>query len=137
MADSAPVEHDPQQGFLARNNEVVGSVLSLVGLAVAIALGALIMLGTGTRGISAILTVVLIAGGTFTLLLLAIAACLKAVTPADAWDRQELEWREGMGFDAPTPESEARSRRHRSLVAAAAVVAILVGLSLSVLPASL
>ena len=135
MGDTAPVGHDARPGFVARNNEVIGSVLSLVALAVSIALGAGLMLGTGTRGIAAILTVVLVAGGSFALLLLVIAGLLRAVTPTDLWEREEAAWRTSMGVDEPTPESEARSRRNRGLVVLCACVAIVLGLSLSALPA--
>ena len=137
MAETAPVDHDSAPGFLARNNEVIGSVLSIVALAVSIAFGAGMMLGTGTRGIAAILTVVLIAGSTFSLLLLGLAAVLRALTPTEWWEREEAAWRDSMGLSDPTPESEARSRRVQRLVVAGAVVAFVIGLSISVLPASL
>jgi hypothetical protein len=137
MAETAPAEHDPGAGFLVRNNGVVGSVLSLVALFASIALGAVLMLSTGTRGIAAIGTVLLIAGGTFSLLFLLIAAGIRAAVPDQVWEDQEATWREAMGMDQPTPETEAASRRNRRLVALGAVVAIVLGLCMSVVPATL
>lgn len=137
MAETAPADQEPTYGFLARNNEVIGSVLSIVALVISIALGAGLMLGTGTRGVAAILTVLSIAGSTFTLLLLGLAAVLRALTPAEWWEREEAAWRDSMGLSDPTPESEARSRRTRRLVVLCAIAAFVLGLSISVLPASL
>ncbi|MFC5728562.1 MULTISPECIES: hypothetical protein [Nocardioides] len=137
MAETAPVDHDPAPGFLARNNELIGSVLSIVALAISIALGAGLMFGTGTRGVAAILTVLLIAGSTFTLLLLGLAAVLRTFTPTDWWEREEAAWRDSMALPDPTPESEAKSRRARRLVVLCAIAAFVLGLSISVLPASL
>jgi hypothetical protein len=137
MAETTPEDHGSEHGFVARNNEVIGSVLSLVGLFVSIGLGALVMLATGTRGVAAILTVLLLAGGIFTLLFLVIAAVVRAITPLELWEREEAAWRDSMGLDAPTEEDDARSRKNRTLVAAGAVVAIVLALCLSVVPAVL
>jgi hypothetical protein len=137
MAETAPAEHDSGAGFLVRNNAVTGSVLSLVALLASIALGAVLMLATGTRGIAAIGTVLLIAGGTFSLLFLLLAAAIRAAVPDRVWENHEDTWRDAMGIDPPTPESEAASRRNRRLVALGAVVAIVLGLCMSVVPATL
>ncbi|AIY16364.1 hypothetical protein ACIRN4_12735 [Pimelobacter simplex] len=118
-------------GFVARHNQVVGSVLSIVALLAAVGMGAGLMFGTETRGVSAILTVLTVAGGTFTLLLLGIGATLRALTPSEQWEREEDDWRRGMGLpalaDAPPPANHRR-------VALYAVLAVLVGLTLSVVP---
>lgn len=131
MADTAPT------GFLARNNQVIGSSLSIAAFVVSVALGAGLMLGTGTRGVSAILTVLTIAGGTFTLLLIAIGASLEALTPSSQWESEENEWRTGMGLPARTADDIASSQKARSRAVALAVLAIVVGLALSVVPAAL
>lgn len=126
MADTAP------PGFVARNNQVIGSILSIVALLVAVLLGAGLMFGTDTRGIRAILTVLTVAGGTFTLLLIAIGSTLRAVTPMGVWEQEEAEWRREMGITAdeePLPSKVGR------LAVPLAVVAILLGLALSVVPA--
>lgn len=131
MADTAPT------GFLARNNQVIGSSLSIAAFVVSVALGAGLMLGTGTRGVSAILTVLTIAGGTFTLLLIAIGASLEALTPSSQWESEENDWRTGMGLPARTADDIASSQKARSRAVALAVLAIVVGLALSVVPAAL
>jgi hypothetical protein len=129
MADTAP------PGFVARNNQVIGSILSILALVVAVLLGAGLMFGTDTRGVRAILTILTIAGGTFTLLLLAIGATLRAVTPETQWELEEAQWRRDMDLTAddhpPSPTGAGR------LVVPLAVLAIALGLSLSVLPAIL
>jgi hypothetical protein len=128
MADSAPL------GFVARNNQLIGSLLSIVALLVAVLLGAGLMFGTDTRGVRAILTVLTVAGGTFTLLLLAIGGSLRAVTPAGVWEQEEAEWRREMGITAdeePVPSKVGR------LAVPLAVAAIVLGLALSVVPAVL
>lgn len=121
-------------GFVARNNELLGSLLSIAALLVSVGMGAGLMFGTGTRGISAILTVLLIAGGAFTLLLLTIGASMRAVTTPEQWHAEEDAWRGGMGLapygDADQEASLAAQRR----TALIAVAAIVVGLCLSVLP---
>jgi hypothetical protein len=128
MADSAPL------GFVARNNQLIGSLLSIVALLVAVLLGAGLMFGTDTRGVRAILTVLTVAGGTFTLLLLAIGGSLRAVTPTGVWEQEEAEWRREMGITAdeePVPSKVGR------LAVPLAVAAIVLGLALSVVPAVL
>lgn len=126
MADTAP------PGFVARNNQVIGSLLSILALLVAVLLGAGLMFGTDTRGIRAILTVLTIAGGTFTLLLLAIGGTLRAMTPTGLWEQEEAEWRRDMGITADEQPVATRAGR---LVVPLAVAAILLGLALSVVPA--
>lgn len=126
MADTAP------PGFVARHNQVIGSLLSIVALLVAVLLGAGLMFGTDTRGIRAILTVLTVAGGTFTLLLLAIGGGLRAVTPMGVWEQEEAEWRREMGLNA---EEEPVPSRAGRLVVPLAIGAILLGLALSVVPA--
>jgi hypothetical protein len=118
-------------GFVARHNQVIGSVLSIVALAASVGLGAGLMFGTDTRGVSAILTVLTVAGGTFTLLLLAIGAALRAVTPAEQWEREEDEWRGTMGLP---PLADAAPSAGNGRVVLYAVAAIVVGLVLSVVP---
>ena len=76
MDDTAPA------GFVTRNNQVIGSILSIIALLVAVLLGAGLMFGTDTRGVRAILTVITVAGGTFTLLLLAIMLLVVVVGTA-------------------------------------------------------
>lgn len=128
MADTAP------PGFVARNNQVIGSVLSIIALLIAVLLGAGLMFGTDTRGIRAILTVLTVAGGTFTLLLIAIGGTLRAITPTGVWEQEEAEWRREMGITAdeePLPSQVGR------LAVPLAVAAILLGLALSVVPAVL
>lgn len=131
MADTAPT------GFVARNNQVIGSSLSIAAFVVSVALGAGLMFGTGTRGVSAILTVLTIAGGSFTLLLVAIGASLEALTPSSQWEREENEWRAGMGLPARTADDITNSQKSRSRAVAFGVLAIVVGLALSVVPAAL
>lgn len=126
MADTAPA------GFVARNNQVIGSILSIIALLVAVLLGAGLMFGTDTRGIRAILTVLTIAGGTFTLLLLAIGGTLRAVTPTGVWEQEEAEWRRDMGITAAEQPVASKSGR---LAVPLALAAILLGLALSVVPA--
>lgn len=126
MADTAP------PGFVARNNQVIGSILSIVALLVAVLLGAGLMFGTDTRGVRAILTVLTVAGGTFTLLLLAIGGSLKAITPTGVWEQEEAEWRRDMGITADEEPVPSRAGR---LAVPLAVGAILLGLALSVVPA--
>lgn len=127
MADTAP------QGFVTRNNQVIGSILSIIALLIAVLLGAGLMFGTDTRGVRAILTVLSIAGGTFTLLLLAIGATLRAVVPEAQWELEDAEWRREMGLSADDqPVGPTRAGR---LTVPLAVLAIVLGLSLSVLPA--
>ncbi|HWJ67035.1 MAG TPA: hypothetical protein VNT31_10185 [Nocardioides sp.] len=128
MADSAP------PGFVARNNQLIGSLLSIVALLVAVLLGAGLMFGTDTRGVRAILTVLTIAGGTFTLLLLAIGGSLRAITPTGVWEQEEAEWRREMGI---TADEEPLPSRIGRLAVPLAVAAILLGLALSVVPAVL
>lgn len=128
MPQSAP------PGFVARNNEVIGSVLSIVALLVSVGMGAGLMFGTGTRGVSAILTVLTVAGGMFTLLLLGVGAVLRAATPTEQWDAEETAWRAERGLDPLTAADEAASARARRRAALLAVAALLVGLALSVLP---
>lgn len=119
-------------GFLARNNEVVGSILSIAALVVAVLLGAGLMFGTDTRGVRAILTVLTVAGGTFTLLLQAIGRSLRALTPDAQWELEEATWRREMGMTADDEEVPARDGR---LAVPLALGAIAVGLALSVVPA--
>lgn len=126
MADTAPT------GFVARNNQVIGSILSIIALLVAVLLGAGLMFGTDTRGIRAILTVLTIAGGTFTLLLLAIGGTLRAVTPTGVWEQEEAEWRRDMGITAAEQPVASTAGR---LAVPLALAAILLGLALSVVPA--
>lgn len=126
MADTAPA------GFVARNNQVIGSILSIIALLVAVLLGAGLMFGTDTRGIRAILTVLTIAGGTFTLLLLAIGGTLRAVTPTGVWEQEEAEWRRDMGITAAEQPVASKAGR---LAVPLALAAILLGLALSVVPA--
>ncbi|WP_156392069.1 MULTISPECIES: hypothetical protein [unclassified Nocardioides] len=129
MAETAP------PGFMARNNQWIGSVLSVAALVVSVLLGAGLMFGTDTRGVSAILTVLTVAGGTFTVLLYAIGAMLEALTPTELWDREETEWRVGMGLPALTDADAAASEKAHRKAMAFAVLAIIVGLALSVVPA--
>ncbi len=128
MAETAP------PSFLARNNQVIGSALSIVALLVAAGLGAGLMFGTGTRGVSAILTVLTVAGGAFTLFLLAIGATLQAVVPVDTWEGEEAAWREEMGLSPRTEAEDIASAKGRRQAALLGTVAILVGLALSILP---
>lgn len=121
-------------GFLARNNEVVGSILSIIALVVAVLLGAGLMFGTDTRGVRAILTVLTIAGGTFTLLLQVIGRSLRALTPDAQWELEEATWRREMGM---TADDEAPPAAQGRLAVPLAVGAIVVGLALSVVPAIL
>ncbi len=129
MDDTAPA------GFVTRNNQVIGSILSIIALLVAVLLGAGLMFGTDTRGVRAILTVITVAGGTFTLLLLAIGATLRAVVPESQWELEEAEWRHDMGLTADDVPAEPTTLGR--LTVPLAVLAILVGLSLSALPATL
>lgn len=126
MADTAP------PGFVARNNQVIGSILSILALAVAVLMGAGLMFGTDTRGVRAILTVLTVAGGTFTLLLVAIGGGLRAVTPTGVWEQEEAEWRREMGLAA---DEEPVALKAGRFVVPLAVGAILLGLALSVVPA--
>ena len=126
MADTAP------PGFVARHNQVIGSILSIIALLVAVLLGAGLMFGTDTRGVRAILTVLTVAGGTFTLLLLAIGGALRAVPPTGVWEQEEAEWRRDMGI---TAEDEPVPSRAGRFVVPLAVGAIVLGLALSVVPA--
>lgn len=123
-----------QTGFLARNNGTVGSVLSLVALFVSIGLGAGIMFTSGTRGVAAILTVLLIAGGAFSLLFLLLAAVLRTAVPDAVWESEEAAWREARGLDAPSAET---SRRNRRKVVLGGSIALVLGLCLSVVRAAL
>jgi hypothetical protein len=122
---------EPAPGYVARHNQVIGSVLSIVALLASAGAGAGLMLGTDTRGISAILTVLTVAGGLFTLLLIGIGASLRAITPAEQWLREENEWRGEMGLAALTDAGTASPGARVVLIAVAAIV---VGLALSVLP---
>lgn len=126
MADTAP------PGFVARNNQVIGSILSIIALLVAVLLGAGLMFGTDTRGIRAILTVLTVAGGTFTLLLIAIGGALRAITPMGVWEQEEAEWRREMGITADEEPLPSKAGR---FAVPLAVAAILLGLGLSVVPA--
>ncbi|MBM7516343.1 hypothetical protein [Nocardioides nitrophenolicus] len=128
MADSAP------PGFVARNNEVIGSILSIVALLVSVGMGAGLMFGTGTRGVSAILTVLTVAGGAFTLLLLGLGAVLRGATPSAQWDAEETAWRAERGLDPLTDSERAASAKAHRQAALLAVAALFVGLALSVLP---
>lgn len=128
MAGSAP------PGFVARNNEVIGSVLSILALLVSVGMGAGLMFGTDTRGVSAILTVLTVAGGAFTLLLLGLGATLRSATPADQWEREETAWRAERGLDPLTDAEHAASAKARRRAGLLAVLALLAGLALSVLP---
>ncbi len=128
MADTAP------PGFVARNNEVIGSVLSIVALLASAGMGAGLMFGTGTRGVSAILTVLTVAGGAFTLLLLGLGAVLRSATPAAQWDAEETAWRAERGLDPLTDAERAASAKGQRRAAMLAVLALVVGLALSVLP---
>lgn len=121
-------------GFVARNNEVIGSVLSILALLASVGMGAGLMFGTGTRGVSAILTVLTVAGGAFTLLLLVLGAMLRSSTPAHQWDREETAWRAERGLDPLTEADHAASAKAQRRAALLAVLALLVGLALSVLP---
>ncbi|GAA1528441.1 hypothetical protein [Nocardioides humi] len=127
-------ETAPSPGFVARNNEVIGSVLSIIALLASVGMGAGLMFGTGTRGVSAILTVLTVAGGAFTLLLLGLGAMLRSATPPEQWDREETSWRAERGLDPLTDADRATSARARRRAALLAVLALLVGLALSVLP---
>ncbi|MCX6400782.1 MAG: hypothetical protein NTX33_12755 [Propionibacteriales bacterium] len=131
MAETAP------PGFVARNNQVIGSVLSVAALIVSVLLGAGLMFGTDTRGVSAILTLLTIAGGTFTLLLNGLGATLAALVPSDQWYREENEWRAGMGLPARTEDDIDQAQKNRRKAMGFAVLAILIGLTLSVVPAVL
>lgn len=131
MAETVPA------GFVARNNEWIGSVLSVAALVVSVLLGAGLMFGTDTRGVSAILTVLTIAGGTFTVLLYLIGATLEALTPTALWKSEDAEWRVGMGLPAATDADVATSEKAQRKALAFAVLAIFVGLALSVVPAVL
>ncbi|GAA4810145.1 hypothetical protein ACFQ0K_14945 [Nocardioides caeni] len=124
-------------GFVARNNQLLGSLLSIVALLVAVGLGAGIMLSTNTRGISAILTVLLIAGGTFTLLLLTIGAAMRAATAPEQWRAEEDDWRGEMGLAPLTDELQTASASTQRIAAVLGAVAIVLGLGLSVVPAML
>lgn len=120
---------------IARNNETIGSVVSLVVLAISIGAGAGLMLGTGTRGTPAILTVLLVAGGTFSLLMLVVSGLLRAFTPEEQWLAEEEAWRSGEGLPPlvdEAPDAEAKGRRK---VLLGGTLALLVGLAISVLPA--
>ncbi|MBM0127108.1 hypothetical protein [Pimelobacter simplex] len=128
MADPAP------PGFVARNNEVLGSVLSILALLVSVGMGAGLMFGTGTRGVSAILTVLTVAGGAFTLLLLGIGAVLRGTTPKEQWDEEETAWRAERGLDPLTDSDLAASAKAQRRAGLLAALALLVGLSLSVVP---
>lgn len=119
-------------GFVARNNQVLGSVLSIIALLIAALLGAGLMFSTETRGVRAILTVLTIAGGTFTLLLLLISRMLETVTPPEQWEREENEWRTGMSL--PPLGDAAPSSPLARLRVPLAGLAIVIGLSLSVVP---
>lgn len=129
MADTAPA------GFVTRNNQVIGSILSIIALLVAVLLGAGLMFGTDTRGVRAILTVITVAGGTFTLLLLGIGATLRAVVPETQWELEEAEWRRDMDLTADDQPAEPTTLG--KMTVPLAVLAILLGLALSVLPATL
>lgn len=131
-------------GFVARNNQVIGSLASIAALIVSVLLGAGLMFGTDTRGVSAILTVLTIAGGTFTLLIHLIGATLESLTPAETWASEERHWRTEVDLPADLVEDAAEAadgeggaQPSRRLALALAVVAIVVGLSLSVVPAVL
>jgi hypothetical protein len=128
MADTAP------SGFVARNNEVIGSVLSILALLASVGMGVGLMFGTGTRGVSAILTVLTVAGGAFTLLLLGLGALLRGATPTEQWDAEETAWRAERGLDPITDAERAASAKAQRRAALIAVLAVLVGLTLSVLP---
>ncbi|TQK69630.1 MULTISPECIES: hypothetical protein [unclassified Nocardioides] len=128
MADTAP------PGFVARNNEVIGSILSILALLVSVGMGAGLMFGTGTRGVSAILTVLTVAGGAFTLLLLGVGTVLRGATPTDQWEAEETAWRAERGLDPLTDADRAASAKAHRRAALLAVLALLVGLALSVLP---
>src|SRR5688500_14315298 len=131
MADTAPHDGQSSSGFLARNNEVLGSVGGFVALVASIAFGAGLMLGTGTRGVAAILTVVLVAGGTFTLLYLLLGAALRSLTPDAQWQQEEDTWREGRGLAPLTAEDLDKSRQTRKLVLLGASAALVAGLALA------
>jgi hypothetical protein len=131
MAETAPSDGQSAPGFLARNNELLGSLGGIVALVVSIALGAGLMLGTGTRGVAAILTVVLVAGGTFTLLYLLLGAVLRSLTPEAQWQEEEDAWRESRGLAPLTPEDAEKSRQTRKLVLLGASAAVLAGLALA------
>ena len=133
MADTAPPDGQSAPGVLARNNELLGSVGGFVALVVSIAFGAGLMLGTGTRGVAAILTVVLVAGGTFTLLYLLLGAVLRSLTPEAQWQQEEDAWRDGRGLPPLTAEDAEKSRQTRKLVVLGASVAVLAGLALALL----
>lgn len=124
-------------GFVARNNQVIGSLLSIVALLIGVGLGAGIMLATETRGISSILTILLIGGGTFTLLLLTVGATLRAATSPEQWQAEEDGWRDGMGLAPVTAQTDAASRKAQGRVALVAALALVLGLSISVIPAML
>lgn len=121
-------------GFAARNNELLGSLLSIAALLAAVGTGAGLMLGTGTRGVSAILTVLLVAGGGFTLLLIAIGATLRAVTDPAQWRAEEDTWRDGMGLSPYSDTDQTASSVAQRKAAAIAVAALVAGLCLSVVP---
>ena len=128
MAETAP------SGFLARNNQVIGSVLSIIALIVAALMGAGLMFGTDTRGVRAILTVLTIAGGAFALLLLLINAVLRGATSEEQWQAEEEGWRTEMGLAPTTEEERAKAGKNHALTALLAVLAILVGIALSLGP---
>lgn len=129
MAQTAP------PGFVARNNEVIGSIASIVALVIAVLLGVGLMFGTDTRGVRAILTVLTVAGGTFTILLQVIGASLRSVTPGATWDEEERAFREEMGLPELTDEAAAASRAGRRRATWLGAIAVLAGVCLSLLPA--
>lgn len=151
MVTSAPLPEEPasespapaetedatllETSAIARNNEVIGAVTSIVVLLVSIGAGAGLMFGTGTRGTLAILTVLTTAGGTFSLLMLVVSAVLRALTPEEQWVREEEAWRRGEGLPPLTDEPEDAELRARRKVFIGGTLALLVGLAISVLPA--
>lgn len=120
---------------IARNNETIGSVASLVVLALSIGAGAGLMLGTGTRGIAAIGTVILVASGTFCLVMLAVSGLLRAVVPDEQWDAEDAAWRRSMRLGATDADEATRQAAVRRKVALGGTAALLLGLAISVLPA--
>jgi hypothetical protein len=131
---STAASREPQ-GFVARNNEVIGSIASIIALVVAVLLGAGLMFGTDTRGVRAILTVLTVAGGTFTILLQVIGATLRSATTEAAWNAEEQAFREEMGLPGLSAEVVEAQRIGRRRATWLGALAVLVGLCLSLLPA--
>ncbi|WP_370289772.1 hypothetical protein [Nocardioides sp.] len=131
----APDATPAETSAIARNNEVIGAVASIVVLLISIGAGAGLMFGTGTRGTPAILTVLSTAAGTFCLLMLVVSGVLRALTPEEQWVREEEAWRRGEGLPPLADEPEDAELRARRRVFIGGTLALLFGLAISVLPA--